>query len=97
MCINGGVRDYFTFTDKGGKSVGQILLETKFTADGGQKAPSTTAPVAAPATGVQYTMTPQGYPQGYQQMPPAGGVPGYPYPQQQAPQYPPQGYPGGYP
>jgi Ca2+-dependent lipid-binding protein len=22
MCINGGVRDYFTFTDKAGKSVG---------------------------------------------------------------------------
>lgn len=61
MCINGGVRDYFTFTDKSGKSVGQILLETKFTPDAGQKVPSATAPVAAPIAGVQYAMPVQGY------------------------------------
>jgi len=58
MCINGGVRDYFTMTDLHGKSVGQIMLETKFTPDGGQKPPTMTAPVAAPVMAAQYAMPP---------------------------------------
>ena len=38
LCINNGVRDWFTFEYKN-RSVGQILLETKFTpANGGAKA-----------------------------------------------------------
>lgn len=36
LCFNNGVRDWFTFDYKG-RSVGQILLETKFTPSGGAK------------------------------------------------------------
>lgn len=37
LCINNGVRDWFTFEYKG-RSVGRVLLETKFTPVGGAKA-----------------------------------------------------------
>ena len=44
--INNGVRDYFTITDKKGKSVGQILLETKYVPD--NKPATSTLPTAIP-------------------------------------------------
>jgi Ca2+-dependent lipid-binding protein len=40
LCINGGVREYFTITEKKGGSVGQVMLDTKFTADGATQKPA---------------------------------------------------------
>ncbi len=37
LCINNGVRDWFTFFYEG-KEVGQILMESKFTPKGGAAA-----------------------------------------------------------
>lgn len=45
LCINNGVRDWFSLDYKG-KNAGQILIETKFTPAGGAK-PAGVAGVAA--------------------------------------------------
>lgn len=87
LCFNNGVRDWFTFEYKG-RSIGQILLETKFTPVGGAKATGTATAPTMPyqAAGVVgYTMV-GGV------APPTGAV-GYP-----PAGYPPAGYPpAGYP
>ncbi len=44
FCINNGVRDWFTFNYQG-EAIGQILMESKFTAKGGS------APVVNAASG----------------------------------------------
>ena len=87
LCVNGGVRDWFT-VDFRGRSAGQILIESKFTPKGGAIG---AMPVSYPmpqAVPMQYQPVPGGYPMPSMGYPPAG------YPQPAYPQaYPQPGYP----
>ena len=54
LCINNGVRDWFT-VDYKGRSAGQVCLDTKFTPAGGAKAPGATVmPAGIPPVGMGY-------------------------------------------
>ena len=77
FCINNGVREYFTVTDNYGKSVGQILFETKYVPD--NKPPvQGMMPTAVPVM-VQPMMPAYPAPQAY---------PAQPYPGMAPPAYP---------
>jgi hypothetical protein len=56
--INNGVRDYFTITDIKGKSVGQILFETKYVPDN-KNAVGGLIPTAVPVMMSAPVMMPQ--------------------------------------